>query len=78
MPDPDPSRNVWVYWQNDDDASGYAAGGITVLATGRTEDGRLCRKALVETAMAKCPTDRRVRTWCRDGTRTARGRQQSE
>ena len=32
-----------LYWQNDDDASGYAAGGATVIANGRTEDGRICR-----------------------------------
>ena len=56
-----------LYWQNDEDASGYAAGGVTVLATGRTDDGRPCRKVLIETAMARRPTDQRVRTYCRDG-----------
>ena len=55
------------YWQNGRDTSGYAAGGVTVLATGRTEDGRQCREVLIETAMARRPTDQRVRTYCRDG-----------
>ena len=55
-----------LYWQNDEDASGYAAGGVTVLATGRTDDGRVCREVLIETAMAGRPTDQRVRTYCRD------------
>ena len=54
-----------LYWQNDEDASGYAAGGVTVLATGRTEDGRLCREVLIETAVDRRPTDQRVRTYCR-------------
>ena len=58
-----------VYWQNDKDASGYAAvGGVTVLATGRTDDGRTCREVLIETGMAQQPTDQRVRTFCRDGS----------
>ena len=57
------------YWQNDRDTSGYAAGGATVLATGRTDHGRPCREVLVETAMEGRPTDQRVRTYCRDGTR---------
>ena len=56
-----------LYWQNDEDASGYAAGDVTVLATGRTDDGRPCREILIETAMARRPTDQRVRTYCRDG-----------
>ena len=57
------------YWQNDDDASGCVAGGVTVLATERTEEGRECREVLIETAMERRPTDRRVRTYCRDGAR---------
>ena len=57
-----------LYWQNDEDASGYAAGGVTVLATGRTDDGRSCREVLIETAMERHPTDQRVRTYCRAGT----------
>ena len=56
-----------IYWQNDEDASGYAAGGATVLATGRTDDGRPCREVLMETAMEGRPTDQRVRTYCWDG-----------
>ena len=67
-----------IYWQNNQDASGYAAGGVTVLATGRTDDGRICREVLIETAIERRPTDQRVRTYCRDGTEwsavaTARG-----
>ena len=58
-----------VYWENHDDASGYAAGGVTVLATGRTEDSRQCREVLIETAMKGRPTDQRVRTFCREGER---------
>ena len=57
-----------LYWQNDADASGYAAGGVTVLATGRTDTGRSCREVLIETAMERRPTDQRVRTYCLDGT----------
>ena len=57
-----------IYWQNDEDASGYAAGGVTVLATGWTDDGRSCREVLIETAMKRRPTDQRVRTYCRTGT----------
>lgn len=57
-----------LYWQNDEDASGYAAGGVSVLATGRMDDGRSCREVLIETAMERRPTDQRVRTYCRDGT----------
>ena len=56
-----------LYWQNDEDASGYAAGGVTVLATGQTDDGQPCREVLIETAMARRPTDQRVRTYCQDG-----------
>ena len=56
-----------LYWQNDRDASGYAAGGVTVLATGRNDDRRVCREVLIETAMERRPTDQRVRTYCRDG-----------
>ena len=56
-----------LYWQNDNDASGYAAGGITVLADGETDDGRHCREVFIETAMDGRPTDQRVRTYCRDG-----------
>ena len=67
-----------IYWQNNQDASGYAAGGVTVLTTGRTDDGRICREVLIETAIERRPTDQRVRTYCRDGTgwsavTTARG-----
>ena len=51
-----------LYWQNDRDASGHAGGGVTVLATGRADDGRPCREVLIETAMARRPTDQRVRT----------------
>ncbi len=58
-----------LYWQNDDDASEYAADGVTVLATGRTDDGRECREVLIETAMEPRPADQRVRTYCRDGAR---------
>ena len=58
-----------LYWQNDEDASGYAAGGVTVLAAGPTDDGRVCREVLIETAMERRPTDQRVRTYCRDGAR---------
>ncbi len=58
-----------VYWENQDDASGYAGGGVTVLATGRTEDGRECREVLIETGMKDRPTDQRVRTFCREGDR---------
>ena len=56
-----------LYWQDDDDASGYAAGGVTVLATRRTDDGRMCREVFIETAMERRPTCRRVRTGCHDG-----------
>ena len=56
-----------LYWQYDEDGSGYAAGGVTVLATGRTDDGRPCREVLIETAMEGRSTDQRVRTYCRDG-----------
>ena len=67
-----------IYWQNDEDASGYAAGRVTVLATGRTEDGQTCWEVLIETAMERRPTDQRERRYCRDGTgwrpvATARG-----
>ncbi len=55
------------YWQNDDDVSGYAAGGATVIANGRTEDGKVCREVLIETVMEGIPSDQRVRTYCRDG-----------
>ena len=58
-----------LYWRNAEDASGYAAGGATVLATGRADDGRPCREVLIETAIARRPTDQRVRTYCRDGAR---------
>ena len=58
-----------LYWQNDEDASGYAAGGVTVLATGPTDDGQVCREVLIETAMEGRPTDQRVRMYCRDGAR---------
>ena len=58
-----------LYWQNDGDASGYAAGGVTVLATDRTDDGRACREVLIETALDRRPTDQRVRTHCRNGER---------
>ncbi|MDE0213261.1 MAG: hypothetical protein OXN22_04160, partial [Deltaproteobacteria bacterium] len=51
-----------VYWENHDDASGYATGGVTVLTTGRTEDRRQCREVLIETAMNAGATDQRVRT----------------
>ena len=54
-----------LYWQNNADASGYAAGGVTVLATGRTDDDRVCHEVLIETAMESRPTDQRVRTYCR-------------
>ena len=57
-----------VFWQNDEDASGYAAGGVTALATGRAGDGRPCREVLIETAMEGRPTDQRVRTYCLKGT----------
>ena len=50
-----------LYWQNRADASGYAAGGVTVLATGRTDDDRVCHEVLIETAMESRPTDQRVR-----------------
>ena len=56
-----------LYWQNDEDAAGYAAGGVSVLAAGQTKDGQVCREVLIETAMAGRPTDQRVRTYCRDG-----------
>ena len=58
-----------LFWQNDRDASGYAAGGVTVLATGQTDDGRPCWEVLVETAMEGRPTDQRVPTYCRNGAR---------
>ena len=54
-----------LYWQNNADTSGYAAGGVTVLATGRTDDDRVCHEVLIETAMESRPTDQRVRTYCR-------------
>lgn len=56
-----------IYWQNDEDTRGYAAGGVTVLATGRTDNDRTCREVLIETGMEQRPTDQRVRTYCRDG-----------
>ena len=56
-----------ISWPNNGDASGYAAGGVTVLATGQTNDGRPCREVLIETAMERRPTDQRVRTYCRNG-----------
>lgn len=55
-----------LYWQNDEDASGRAAGGVTVLESGHTDNGRTCREVLIETVMARRPTDQRVRTYCRD------------
>ena len=58
-----------LHWQNDEDASRYAAGGVTVLATGRADDGRRCREVLIEIAIARRPTDQWVRTYCRDGAR---------
>ena len=58
-----------LYWQNDEDASGYAAGGVTVLATRATDNRGLCREVLIETAMEQRPTDQRVQTYCRDGPR---------
>ena len=58
-----------LYWQNDEDASGYAAGGITVLADREMDEGRPCREVLIETAMERRPTDQRVRTYCRDGAK---------
>ena len=61
------TTDAGLYWQNDRDASGYAAGGVTVLATGQTDDGRPCREVLIETAMEGRPTDQRVRTYCRHG-----------
>ncbi len=60
-----------IYWENQDDANGYVGGGVTVLATGRTEDGRPCREVLIETAMEDRPTDQRVRTFCREAERWA-------
>ena len=57
-----------LYWQNNEDASGYAAGGFTVLESGETDDGRTCREVLIETAMERRPTDQRVRTYCHDAT----------
>ena len=62
-------KDEGLYWQNDEDASGHAAGGSTVIATGRTDHGRVCREVLIETAMERRPTDQRARTYCRDGTR---------
>ena len=56
-----------LHWQNDEDASGHAAGGVTLLATGWTGDDRACREVLIETAMERRPTDQRVRTYCREG-----------
>ena len=56
-----------VYWQNNGDESGYAAVGVTVLATGETDDERPCREVLIETAMERRPTDQRIRTFCHDG-----------
>ena len=55
-----------LYWQNDEDASGHAAGGVTVLESGHTDNGRTCHEVLIETVMARRPTDQRVRTYCRD------------
>ena len=56
-----------LYWQNDDDASGYAAGGVTMIAIRRADEGEPCRKVLIETAMARQPSHQRVRTYCRVG-----------
>ena len=53
-----------LYWQNNEDASGYAAGGVTVLASGRTDDGRACREVLIVTTMGHRSSDQRVRTYC--------------
>ncbi|MCY4429280.1 MAG: hypothetical protein OXC11_02655 [Rhodospirillales bacterium] len=61
--------NQGVYWQNEHDRSGYVAGGVTVLASGHTNDGALCREVLIETVITRRPTDQRVRTFCRSGTR---------
>ena len=65
----------------DADASGYAAGGATVLATGRTDDDRVCHEVLIETAMESRATDQRVATYGpgqlaaqRSATTTATGR----
>ena len=70
-----------LYWQNRADASGYAAGGATVLATGRTDDDRVCHEVLIETAMESRATDQRVATYGpgqlaaqRSATTTATGR----
>ena len=56
-----------LYWENNDDVSGNAAGGVTALAAGRMDDGRNCREVLIETVVERRPTDQRVRTYCRDG-----------
>ena len=40
-----------VYWRNDEDPSGYASGSVTVLATGRMEEGQACREVHIETVM---------------------------
>ena len=65
-----------VYWGTHADASGYAAGGGTVLATGRTQEGRPCREVLIETAIKERLTDQRGRTFCRE--RGRRGEVASE
>ena len=60
----EPDRGV--YWENNRDAHGRRAGGVTVLATWHTAAGRTCREVLVETVAEGRPTDQRVRTHCQD------------
>ena len=57
-----------LYWQNKEDTNGEAAGGVTVLAAGRTDDGRICREVQIVTTMHPRWTDQRVQTYCRDET----------
>lgn len=54
-----------LYWRNDEDASGRAGGGVTLLGSAHTDDGRTCRDVLIETVTEGRPTDQRVRTYCR-------------
>ena len=57
-----------MYWRNDSDESGYAAGGVTVLLIDESDGKRICREVLIETAIARQPTDQRVRTYCWNGS----------
>ena len=57
-----------IYWQNDNDEGGYAAGGVTVLPLEGSGNQEICREVLIETVVADRPTDQRVRLYCWAGS----------